>query len=52
MAAEAKNVEVTEAFIEAFSDVFLQTSKIELYVNIVNDIKLLTIFTESCILDF
>ena len=29
-----------------------ETSKMELYVKIVNDIKLLTIFTESSILDF
>ena len=53
MAAKAKNVELTEAFIEAYSGVFrtLQTCKMELFVKIDNGIKLLTIFTKSFILD-
>ena len=53
MAAKAKNVELAEAFIEALVT-FLepsQTSKMELFVKIINGIKLLTIFTKSSILD-
>ena len=53
MAAKAKNVDFTKTFIEAFSDVFKtsQTSKMELFIKIVNGIILLTIFTRSFILD-
>ena len=54
MAAKAKKIELTEAFIEAFLVRFLepsQTSKIEPFVKIVSSIKLLTIFTKGFILD-
>ena len=57
MAAKAKKVELTEAFIEAFSGVtsnFIepsQTSKVEPFVKIVNSIKLLIIFTKDFILN-
>ena len=51
MAAKPKNVEFTKAFIEvAFSEPS-QTSKMELFVKILNSIKLLTVLTKSSILD-
>ena len=49
IAAKVKNVELTEAFSGVFRA--RQTSKMELFVQIVNGIKLLTIFTKSSILD-
>ena len=49
IAAKVKNVELTEAFSGVFRA--SQTSKMELFVQIVNGIKLLTIFTKSSILD-
>ena len=53
MAAKAKKLNFTEAFIEAFSGVFRtsQTSKMEPFVKIVDSIKLLIIFTKGFILD-
>ena len=53
IAAKAKNVELTKAFIEAFSGVLenSQTSNMKLFVKIVNGIKLLTIFTKSFMLN-
>ena len=49
MAAKAKNVELTEALLKLFKRI--QTSKMELFVKIVNNINLLSIFTKSPILD-
>ena len=49
IAAKVKNVELTETFSGVFRA--SQTSKMELFVQIVNGIKLLTIFTKSSILD-
>ena len=45
MAAKAKNVDLTKTFILS------QTFKMELFVKIVNSIKLLIIFTKGSILD-
>ena len=53
MAAKAKNVDFTKTFIKAFSGVLRtsQASKMELFVEVVNGIILLPIFTRSFILD-
>ena len=53
MATKAKNVELTEAFIEALVVLLQpsQTSKMEHFLKIVSGIKLLTIFIKRSILD-
>ena len=53
MAAKTKILNAKKLLLKllvAFSELS-QTSKMELFVKIVNGIKLLTIFTKSCILD-
>ena len=51
MAAKAKNVDFTKTFIKAFSGVLRtsQASKMELFIEVVNGIILLPIFTRSFI---